>query len=67
MEKGGMMKYLLTIILSLSLVGCANPLTRLLPKLEKLDPPKELMVPPKDLKIINKPTEAKDNVAPAGK
>jgi hypothetical protein len=56
MEKeGGMMKYLLVILLSFSLVGCAKPLTRLLPKLEKMDPPAELMVPPQELKIIEKP------------
>jgi hypothetical protein len=56
MEKeGGMMKYLLVILLSFSLVGCAKPLTRLLPKLEKMDPPAELMAPPQELKIIEKP------------
>ena len=49
------MKYLLVICMSLMLVGCAKPLTRLLPKLEKLDPPEELMVPPKELKLIEKP------------
>jgi hypothetical protein len=56
-EEGGMMKYLLVILLSFSLAGCAKQLTRLMPKLEKLEPPAELMVPPKDLKIIEKPTE----------
>ena len=49
------MKYLLVICLSFMLVGCAKPLTRLLPKLEKLEPPSELMVPPQELKIIEKP------------
>lgn len=56
MEKeGGIMKYLLVICLSFMLVGCGKPLTRLLPKLEKLDPPEELMVPPRELKLIEKP------------
>jgi hypothetical protein len=58
MEKeGGLMKYLLVILLSFSLVGCAKPLTRLLPKLEKLDPPEELMAPPQELKLIEKPAQ----------
>ena len=59
------MKYLLVILLSFMLVGCAKPLTRLLPKLEKLDPPEELMVPPKELKLIEKPAAPeKANVPP---
>ena len=49
------MKYLLVILMSLMLVGCAKPLTRLLPKVEKIEPPQELMVPPQELKIIEKP------------
>ena len=50
------MKHLLLIVLAMTLAGCGNPLTRLLPKLEKIELPEELMVPPKDLKLINKPT-----------
>lgn len=50
------MKYLLVIFLSLSLVGCGNPLTRLLPKLEKLEVDPVLMAPPKELKLIQKPS-----------
>lgn len=58
MEKeGGLnMKYLLVILLSLSLVGCGSPLTRLLPKLEKLEVDPILMTPPKELKLIQKPS-----------
>lgn len=50
------MKYLLVILLSLSLAGCGNPLTRLLPKLEKLEVDPDLMAPPKELKLIQKPS-----------
>ena len=50
------MKYLLVILLSLGLTGCGNPLTRLLPKLEKLEVDADLMKPPQDLKLIEKPT-----------
>lgn len=50
------MKYFLVILLSLSLAGCGNPLTRLLPKIEKLEVDPILMAPPKELKIINKPS-----------
>lgn len=50
------MKYLLVILLSLSLVGCGNPLTRLLPKLEKLEVDPDLMKPPQELKLIEKPS-----------
>jgi hypothetical protein len=58
MEKeGGIeMRYLLLILISLSLTGCANPLTRLLPKLEKLEVDADLMKPPQELKLIEKPT-----------
>jgi len=49
------MKYLLAISF-LFLVGCANPLTRLVPKIEMPAPPKELMTPPKTLKTIIPPT-----------
>lgn len=41
---------------SLLLTGCGSAMTRLLPKMEKIDLPEELMVPPKELKLINKPT-----------
>ena len=45
------------IILSfLFLVGCANPLTRLVPKIEMPSPPQELMKAPKPLKTIIPPT-----------
>jgi hypothetical protein len=54
-EKGGLMKYLLVICISLLLTGCGTPLTRLLPKLDKIELPEELMVPPKDLKTITPP------------
>lgn len=50
------MKYLLVILLSLGLTGCGNPLTRLLPKLEKLEVDADLMKPPQELKLIEKPT-----------
>ena len=48
------MKYLVALSL-LFLVGCANPLTRLVPKIEMPEPPKELMAPPKSLKTIVPP------------
>ena len=38
------------------LAGCANPLTRLVPKIEMPSPPNELMAPPKPLKTIVLPT-----------
>ena len=50
------MRYLLVILLSLFLVGCSNPLTRLLPKLEKLEVDPDLMKPPQELKLIVKPS-----------
>ena len=40
------MKYLVALSF-LFLVGCGNPLTRLVPKIEMPEPPKELMAPPK--------------------
>lgn len=55
-EGGSEMRYLLIILLSLSLTGCSNPLTRLLPKLEKLEVDADLMKPPQELKLIDKPT-----------
>lgn len=40
----------------LMLSGCAKlGMTRLLPKLEKIELPEELMKPPQELKIIEKP------------
>jgi len=48
------MKYLLVISMSLLLAGCST-MTRLLPKLEKIDLPEELMKPPQELKTIEKP------------
>lgn len=49
------MKYLLIICMCLILAGCGKGLTRLLPKLEKIDLPEELMKAPQELKIIVKP------------
>ena len=51
------MRSILVACFSLLLVGCGNPLTRILPKLEKLEVPEELMEPAKELKIIEKPAE----------
>jgi len=62
-EEGGVMKYLLIICMSLLLTGCGNPLTRLLPKLEKIELPEELMVPPKDLKTITPPAKPAEQPA----
>jgi hypothetical protein len=49
------MKHLLVITLALMLGGCGKGLTRLMPKIEKIDLPEELMKPPQELKIIVKP------------
>ena len=49
------MKYLIAIFF-LFLVGCANPLTRLVPKIEMPAPPADLMKAPKPLKTIVPPT-----------
>jgi hypothetical protein len=54
-EGGSAMKYLVALSF-VFLVGCANPLTRLVPKIEMPEPPKELMAPPKPLKTIVPPT-----------
>ena len=63
------MKYLVALSL-LFLVGCANPLTRLVPKIEMPEPPKELMAPPKSLKTIIPPVapqaELTRDVPPTG-
>ena len=48
------MKYLVAISF-LFLVGCANPLTRLVPKIEMPAPPADLMKAPKPLKTIVPP------------
>ena len=64
------MKYFLVICMSLLLTGCGNPMTRLLPKLDKIELPPELMAPPKELKIIQKPvtpqSELTRDVPPTG-
>ena len=49
------MRYLVAISFIL-LAGCANPLTRLVPKIEMPSPPQELMKVPKPLKTIIPPT-----------
>lgn len=67
------MKLLIIIAMALMLTGCGKAMTRLLPKVEKIDLPEELMVPAKELKIIEKPTpptpqaELTRDVTPAGK
>lgn len=45
------MKYLIALSF-IFIASCANPLTRLVPKIEMPEPPKELMTPPKPLKTI---------------
>jgi hypothetical protein len=69
-ERGGSeMKYILALSL-LFLAGCANPLTRLVPKIEMPEPPKELMAPPKSLKtiipVVPPQSELVRDVTPAG-
>lgn len=49
------MKYLLVIAIALMLSGCGRGLTRLMPKIEKIDLPEELMKAPKELNIIVPP------------
>lgn len=49
------MKIILIVTLSLMLSGCGKAMTRLLPKVEKIELPEELMVPAKELKTIEKP------------
>jgi hypothetical protein len=53
-EGGSTMKYLVALSFLL-LVGCGNPLTRLVPKIEMPAPPGELMKPPKTLKTLVPP------------
>lgn len=55
------MKYLLIIFMSFMLTGCGNPMTRLLPKLEKIELPEELMKPPQELKTIENPESTTTN------
>jgi hypothetical protein len=57
------MKAILVASLCLFLAACGNPMTRLMPKLEKIEPPAELMEPPRKLKILVKPEET-PNVSP---
>ena len=58
------MKYLVALSFLL-LAGCANPLTRLVPKVEMPAPPADLMKAPKSLKTIIPPTtEAPKDVPP---
>ena len=49
------MKYVIALSF-IFLAGCANPLTRLVSKIEMPSPPNELMAPPKPLKTIVPPT-----------
>ena len=59
------MKYLVALSF-LFLAGCANPLTRLVPKIEMPAPPADLMKAPKPLKTIVPPTtETPKNVSPS--
>jgi hypothetical protein len=51
------MKLVIAAAMSLLVVGCSNPLTRILPKLEKLEVDPILMEPPKELNIIIKPEQ----------
>jgi len=63
------MKHLLVITIALMLGGCgflSKPMTRLLPKIEKIDLPEELMKPPQELKIIVKPEKPPQEVGDAG-
>ena len=64
------MKYYITVCLLL-LAGCANPLTRLVPKIEMPSPPADLMHAPKPLKTIVPPAapqapKAEESVPPKG-
>lgn len=54
-EGGSKMRYLIALSF-LFLVGCGNPLTRLVPKIEMPSPPNELMQAPKPLKTLVPPT-----------
>ena len=57
------MKNLLVISMALMMSGCSflsKPMTRLMPKIEKIDLPEELMKPPQELKLIIKPDPPKE-------
>lgn len=54
------MKVIIVLIASLMLAGCGKQLTRLMPKLDKIELPEELMKAPQELKTINKPEAPKD-------
>ena len=54
------MKVIIVLFVSLMLAGCGKQLTRLMPKLDKIELPEELMKPPQELKTINKPEAPKD-------
>jgi len=65
------MRNLLVITIAMMLSGCSflgGGMTRLLPKIEKIDLPEELMKAPQELKIIVKPDKPPqpDNVGDAG-
>lgn len=59
------MKFLVALSF-LFLVGCGNPLTRLVPKIEMPAPPGDLMKPPQSLKTIvpTPQSELERNVPP---
>lgn len=65
------MKYFIATCFVL-LAGCANPLTRLVPKIEMPSPPADLMHAPKPLKTIvppvapAAPAKAEESVPPKG-
>ena len=57
------MKSLLVIVIALMLSGCGmlgKGMTRLMPKIEKIDLPEELMKKPQDLLLIVKPEPPKE-------
>lgn len=56
------MKYFVAISFLL-LAGCANPLTRLVPKIEMPSPPADLMKAPKPLKTIIPSTTPQAEIA----
>ena len=61
------MKNLLLIVIALMLGGCSflsKPMTRLMPKLDKIELPEELMKAPQPLKIIVKPDPPPAQPAP---
>ena len=62
-EKGGSTMRLLVALSFLFLAGCANPLTRLVPKIEMPSPPADLMKAPKPLKTIIPATTPQTQIA----